>query len=312
MEVVKDIENWDFSGEGIVTIGTFDGVHYGHRKILSRLNELKTDKNQKTIVFTFEPHPRKVLFPEQSDLQLLTTLDEKIDLIEKAGTDILILYPFSKEFAQIEPIDFIRNVLFEKLKVKKLVIGYDHKFGKDRKGDITTFKNEALDYKYEVEEIPVQEINDINVSSTKIRRALFDGDVKAATTYLGYNYAFSAKVIAGKKLGRTIGYPTANLLINDKDKLIPKIGVYFVNVEVEGIRYFGMMNVGVNPTTDADNKLKIEVNIFNFDKDIYTKTIRVGFLERLRDEEKFNSIEELTEKIKSDERTCKELIKALN
>lgn len=309
MEVIRDIDKWDFRGESIVTIGTFDGVHYGHKRILNRLKEIKTDINQKTIVFTFEPHPRKVLFPEQTDLQLLTSLTEKIALFEKAGIDICVMFPFTSAFAKIEPITFIKDILVQKLKLKKLVIGYDHKFGKDRKGDISTFRELAEELNYEVEEITAQEINDNNVSSTKIRRALFDGDVLTAALYLGHNYTLIGKVIKGKMLGRTIGYPTANLLISDKDKLIPKNGVYFVKTEIDNCFNFGMMNIGLNPTTDSDNKLKLEVNIFNFDKDIYEKDIKIEFLQRIREEEKFDSIEALKNKIKSDENKCKELIK---
>lgn len=308
MEVIRDIEKWDFAGSSIVTIGTFDGVHLGHKRILHRLNELKTDINQKTIVFTFEPHPRKVLFPDQTDLQLLSNLDEKIELFKARNIDVLIVYPFTKEFAQIEPEKFISEILVEKLKVKTIVIGYDHKFGKDRKGDIGTFKIAAKKYSFEVEEIPAQEINEINISSTKIRKALFEGDIKVAEEFLGYNYFISGTVVHGKKMGKTISFPTANISISDADKLIPKNGVYLVSVEVEDFKGFGMMNVGTNPTTDNDRRLKLEVNIFNFDKDIYNKTIKVDFIERLRDEKKFNSIDELINAIKNDEKICKKIL----
>lgn len=311
MELITDINTWNFRGEGIVTIGAFDGVHFGHQRILTRLNELKTEQNQKTIVFTFNPHPRKVLFPEQTDLQMLTSRAEKLKLIESLGTDILIEFPFSLEFSQIEPLDFISEILVKKLHVKKLVIGYDHKFGKNREGNLQTFKEQATKYNYTVEEIPAQEIDDINISSTKIRKALFDGSIKEATKYLGYFYPLQGKVVEGKKLGRTIGYPTANIQLFDKEKLIPKTGVYLTRVEVNGGDYYGMMNIGFNPTTDSDNKLKLEVNIFNFDKDIYGKEIDVKLIERIRDEEKFNSIEELKNKIKSDETICKQLIQQI-
>lgn len=308
MEVVRNLKDWHFVDKSIVTIGTFDGVHRGHQKLLQKLNVLKEKKGGKSIVFTFEPHPRKVLFPGQTDLQLLSTLDEKIELIRAQGTDILIIYPFTKEFAQIEPEKFITEMLVEKLRVDTLVIGYDHKFGKDRKGDIHTFKAAAVKYHFEVEEIPAQEVNDMNVSSTRIRKALFEGDVKTASEFLGYDYFIQGEVVHGKKMGKTISFPTANLRINDNDKLIPKKGVYLVSVEVEGFKGHGMMNVGTNPTTDNDDNLKLEVNIFNFDKDIYGGIVRVAFLERLRDEEKFNSIAELIEAIKNDEINCKRIL----
>lgn len=308
MEVVRNLKDWHFVDKSIVTIGTFDGVHRGHQKLLQKLNVLKEKKGGKSIVFTFEPHPRKVLFPGQTDLQLLSTLDEKIELIRAQGTDILIIYPFTKEFAQIEPEKFITEMLVEKLRVDTLVIGYDHKFGKDRKGDIHTFKAAAVKYHFEVEEIPAQEVNDMNVSSTRIRKALFEGDVKTASEFLGYDYFIQGEVVHGKKMGKTISFPTANLRINDNDKLIPKKGVYLVSVEVEGFKGHGMMNVGTNPTTDNDDNLKLEVNIFNFDKDIYGRIVRVAFLERLRDEKKFNSIAELIEAIKNDEINCKRIL----
>jgi riboflavin kinase/FMN adenylyltransferase len=308
MEVVRDLENWNFVDKSIVTIGTFDGVHRGHQKLLQKLNHLKEKKGGKSIVFTFEPHPRKVLFPGQTDLQLLSTLEEKIELIRQQGTDILIVYPFTTEFAQIEPQKFITEMLVGKLKVSTLVIGYDHKFGKDRRGDINTFKFAADKYYFEVEEIPVQEVNDSNVSSTRIRKALFDGDIKAAAEFLGYNYFLQGEVVHGKKMGKTISFPTANIKVNHSDKLIPRKGVYLVGVEVEGFKGHGMMNIGTNPTTDKDDNLKLEVNIFNFDKDIYGKTIKVEFMERLRDEKKFNSIEELIDAIKNDEINCKRIL----
>lgn len=312
MELITDINNWNFRGQGIITIGTFDGVHFGHQRILSRLNELKTEENHKTIVFTFNPHPRKVLFPEQTDLQMLSTRQEKIELIRNLGTDILIEFPFTPEFSQIEPLEFISEILVKKLHVKKLVIGYDHKFGKNREGNLQTFKDQASKYNYLVEEIPAQEIDAINISSTKIRKALFEGSIKDASKYLGYFYSLQGKVVEGKKLGRTIGYPTANIQLFDTEKLIPKTGVYFTEVKVDGGKHYGMMNIGFNPTTDTDKKLKLEVNIFNFDKDIYGKEIEVKLIERIRDEEKFNSLEELKNKIKSDEIICRQLIEHIN
>jgi riboflavin kinase/FMN adenylyltransferase len=308
MEVVKNLDNWKSVDNSIVTIGTFDGVHRGHKKLLRRLNQIKDEKGGKSVVFTFDPHPRKVLFPDQKDLQLLSNLDEKIELIGKEGIDIVIIYPFTTAFSQIEPEKFIKEILVEKLKVKTLVIGYDHKFGKDRKGDINTFKANASKYGYEVEEIPAEEINAINISSTKIRKSLFDGDVKEASAFLGYTYFINGYVVHGKKLGKKISFPTANIVLPDKDKLVPKNGVYLVGVEVEGFKGYGMMNVGTNPTTDTDEKIKLEVNIFNFDKDIYGEAIKVEFIERLRDEKKFNSIEELIAAIKNDEINCKRIL----
>lgn len=311
MEVVRNLDNWRFVDNSVVTIGTFDGVHRGHKKLLEGLQRIKAQKGGKSVVFTFDPHPRKVLFPDQRDLRLLSNLDEKIDLIAGEGIDILIVYPFTTAFSQIEPEKFIKEVLVEKLNVKKLVIGYDHKFGKGRQGDITTFKANALKYNYEVEEIPAEEINAINISSTKIRKSLFEGEVKNASAFLGYNYVMKGIVVHGKKLAKKLNFPTANIVIPDADKLIPKNGVYLVGVEVDGFKGHGMMNVGVNPTTDSDEKLKLEVNIFNFDKNIYGREIKVEFMERLRDEKKFNSLNELVEAIRNDEINCKRILNIL-
>jgi len=308
MEVVKDLDNWSFVDNSIVTIGTFDGVHRGHKKLLQKLIQIRNQKGGKSVVFTFEPHPRKVLFPDQNDLQLLSNLDEKLELIKKENIDIVVVFPFTTVFSQIEPECFIREILAGKLNVNTLVIGYDHKFGKDRKGDINTFKNNASKYNFSVEEIPAEEINDINISSTNIRRALFAGDVKSAAEFLGYTYFINGYVVHGKKMGKKISFTTANIVLGDKDKLIPKNGVYLVGVEVKGFKGFGMMNVGTNPTTDTDEKIKLEVNIFNFDKDIYGEAIKVEFIERLRDEKKFNSIGELVAAIKNDEANCKRIL----
>ncbi|MGZ3885315.1 MAG: bifunctional riboflavin kinase/FAD synthetase [Bacteroidia bacterium] len=309
MQVVYDLKDWAFEGQGIVTIGTFDGVHLGHRKLLRRLNELRKQRGGKSIVFTFDPHPRKVLFPNQTDLQLITSLNEKIELLQELDIDYTVVYPFSAEFSQIEPDKFIKEILVDKLKVKTLVIGYDHRFGRNRSGNIGSFKTAAPVYGFEVEEIAAEDVNDINVSSTRIRKALFEGEVAAAASFLGYNYFLSGEVVHGKKLGRTIGYPTANIRVKDPVKLIPKMGVYLVGVEVDDFKGFGMMNIGTNPTTDTDNNLKLEVNMFNFDRDIYTRTLKVEFIERIRDEKKFDALDELIAEIKNDERICKGKVK---
>jgi riboflavin kinase/FMN adenylyltransferase len=309
MKVIRNFRDWHFEGKGVVTIGTFDGVHLGHQKILKRLTEVKEKIGGESIVFTFDPHPRKILFPSQNDLQLINSPDEKTELLRKAGVDFTIVYPFTEQFSQIEPSRFIREILVEKLKTKILVIGYDHKFGNKRSGNIETFKMASELYGFEVEEIPAQEIDEINISSTKIRKALFDGDIKTAAKFLGYNYSLNGQVVHGKKLGRSIGIPTANLKVINNDKLIPAKGVYFVKVEVESFKGFGMMNIGTNPTVDNTPELKLEVNIFNFEGDIYNKTLKVEFMERIRDEKKFNSLEELIAAIKNDEKICKNFIK---
>ena len=288
----------------IVTIGTFDGVHIGHQKIIKSLLELKKKQGGETLLFTFDPHPRKVLFPDQTDLKLITTTKEKCALLEKFGIDNVLVFPFTKEFAQTQATDYISNIISKGLKTKTLVIGYDHHFGSNREGNIETLKAMASSYNFEVEEILAQEINQLNVSSTRIRKAIEDGDIQTANEFLGYQFFVTGVVVKGKQLGRTIGYPTANIFVEDKDKLIPKIGVYAVNVEHGGKKYKGMLNVGINPTTDTDNKIKIEVNIFDFDKDIYGDDIKVEFVKRIRDEEKFANLDELKQALANDKIAC--------
>ncbi len=288
----------------IVTIGTFDGVHIGHQKIIKRLIELKNAQGGETVLFTFDPHPRKVLFPEQTDLKLITTTKEKCELLQQFGIDNVLVFPFTKEFAQMQASDYISEIIAKGLKTKTLVIGYDHRFGSNREGNIDTLKELSSVHGFAVEEIPAQEINQLNISSTRIRKAIDEGDIQTANDFLGYNFFVTGVVVKGKQLGRTIGYPTANIFVEDKDKLIPKIGVYAVNVVVEGERYKGMLNVGVNPTTDTDNKIKIEVNIFEFDKEIYGEAIKVEFVKWIRNEEKFANLEELKHALANDKIAC--------
>lgn len=308
---VQNTEHFRIESPTIVTIGTFDGVHLGHQKILQRLKELKEQTGLKTVVLTFDPHPRKVLFPEQKDLKLLTVIDEKLDLLDKYGVDVTVVYPFTLEFSQLDPKLYISQILVKSLQVKYLVIGYDHKFGSGRKGDIHTLKQFASDYHFNVEEISAKDIDHIAVSSSKIRKALEEGNLTLATEFLGHSFLMNALVIPGKKLGRTLGYPTANLKPEGVEKIMPAIGVYFVKVLVEDEQYYGMMNIGTNPTTDNDELIKPEVHIFDFNSDIYGKTIQLTFLKRLRDEKKFNGLEELKTALDTDKKECLELMKKI-
>ena len=304
MRVYHHISELTGSSHSIVTIGTFDGVHLGHQKIIKRLVELKKRQGGETVLFTFDPHPRKVLFPDQTDLKLITTTEEKCTLLQQFGIDHVLVFPFTKEFSQMQASDYVSEIIAKGLKTDTLVIGYDHRFGSNREGNIDTLKALSATYGFKVEEIPAQEINQLNVSSTRIRKAIDEGDVETANQFLGYSFFVTGIVVKGKQLGRTIGYPTANIFIEDKDKLIPKIGVYAVNVEVENKRYKGMLNVGVNPTTDNDNRIKIEVNIFDFDKDIYGASIKVEFVKWIRNEEKFANLEELKRALANDKIAC--------
>ncbi len=311
MLTVRHTENFRIEKPCILTIGTFDGVHLGHQKILKKLNELKQKTGLNTVILTFDPHPRKVLFPEQKDLKLITTTDEKLALLAQNNIDVTVVYPFSKTFAQMDAKSFIRDILSKSLNVKYLIIGYDHKFGKDRDGDINTLKNYSKEFTYEVEEIRVQDIENINVSSSKIRHALEKGNVELANKYLGFEFFMNGTVVKGKQLGRTLGYPTANLQIDEIDKMIPTIGVYFVSVQFDKENYHGMLSIGKNPTTDNDGVVKIEVNIFNFDKDIYNKNIKISFIKHLRDEVKFETIELLKAQLKLDKANCQKLLEEL-
>lgn len=288
----------------IVTIGTFDGVHRGHQKIIERLLELKKQHGGETVLFTFEPHPRKVLFPEQTDLRLITNTSEKCELLKQFGIDHVLVFPFTKAFSQMQASTYINEIISKGLQTKTLVIGYDHHFGSNREGNINMLKAQSSKYGFDVEEISVQEINQLNVSSSRIRKALEQGEIEEATNYLGYSFFIKGEVIKGKQLGRTIGYPTANIKLDDADKLIPKVGVYAVRVIINGVTHKGMLNIGINPTTDNDTNIKVEVNIFDFDREIYGETIKLEFVKRIRNEQKFANLDELKQQLAIDKIAC--------
>ena len=292
MKVYTQIEDFRNIKNPVVTTGTFDGVHLGHQKIISRLIDVAKEEQGETVLLTFYPHPRMVLFPDDNELKLLNTQQEKIRLLEKYGIDHLIIYPFTKEFSRLTSVEFVRNILVNSIQTKRLVIGYNHHFGRNREGSFEHLKEFGPVYGFDVEEIPAKDIDHIEISSTKIRQALQAGEVEVAATYLGHTYSVSGKVVQGKQLGRTIGYPTANILMEDKYKLIPADGVYAVKVELNGVMYQGMLNVGNNPTIEGKGR-SLEVNIFDFDQNIYGDEATIYFIERLRDEVKFNGLDEL-------------------
>lgn len=288
----------------IISIGTFDGIHKGHQKILKRLENIKHQKQLKSIVFTFYPHPRKIVSPANNPIKILSTKKEKIQLLHAYNIDYLIFCPFTPAFASIEPEAFV-HYLASQLNVKYIIVGYDHKFGKDRKGDIHTFLSLQSKYNFEVEQIPAETVNEINISSTKIRNFLLNGEIDQANDLLGYNYFITGKVVEGKKLGTSINVPTANIFIEDTDKLIPANGVYCTEVTIGNKSYKSVTNIGINPTTDNDTRTKIEVHILNFSKNIYHQEIQVSFIKKIRDEKKFSSIPELQAQIMKDIETCK-------
>ena len=286
----------------VVTIGTFDGVHLGHQKILQTLLDEAQRIDGESVLLTFYPHPRMILYPESHGMKLLQTQAEKMEKLSEYGLQNLIIYPFSFDFSRLTALEFVRDILVNKLHVRKIVIGYDHQFGKNREGNIQYLKDIAETYEFEVIEIPAQDIDEVNISSTKIREALLKGDVKRAAVFLGQCYQLSGKVIRGRALGRTIGYPTANIEVNSDLKLVPGIGVYAVEVYVEGKTLRGMLNIGRRPTVVSTDNVNLEVHILDFQEDIYDKMITLRFMERVRDEQKFESVEALKEQLQKDEK----------
>ena len=292
MKVYERLADFKNLPNAVVTTGTFDGVHIGHKKIISRLQTVAEASKGETVIITFHPHPRLVLFPDDNDLRLLNTQEEKISRLEKMGVQHLVIIPFNKEFSRITSLDFVRNILVKQIGAKKLVIGHDHHFGRNREGSFEHLKEFGPLYGFDVEEIPVQDIDTVAVSSSKIRHALNNGNIKVANEYLGYAYSLSGIVVMGDQRGRSINFPTANIAVNEGRKLIPAIGVYAVKVNVQGKNYSGMMNIGHRPTVGG-GKVTLEVNIFDFDAVIYDQKITVSFIERIRNEQKFEHLEAL-------------------
>ncbi|MEP0131767.1 MAG: bifunctional riboflavin kinase/FAD synthetase [Eudoraea sp.] len=306
MVTVQSISNYDKKHPTAITIGTFDGVHIGHRKILERLINDAKKTGLRATVLTFFPHPRMVL-QKDTEIRLLNTIQEKIKILEFIGLDYLIIHPFTLEFSRLSSTEFVRDILVNELKVKKIIIGYDHRFGRNRNANIQDLSAFGNTLNFEVEEIPAQEIDDVSVSSTKIRNALIEGDIKTANEYLGYNYMLTGDVKKGKGLGRQLNFPTANLFIAEEYKLIPKNGVYVVKSILNDKLYYGMMNIGFNPTVNGSSK-SIEIHFFDFKADLYEQNIQVDILERIRDEHKFNSLEELKAQLLKDKETSIALI----
>ena len=306
MKIVKDITNFSSETQTFVTIGTFDGVHFGHQQIIEKLVSEAQKAGKKSVVLTFFPHPRMVL-QKDAFLELINTIDERAALLEKTGLDYLIIHPFSKEFSRTTALEFVRDILVNQLNISKLIIGYDHHFGKNREGNITQLTEYSHLYDFKVEEIPAQDIDSVSVSSTKIRRALHAGNLKTANNYLGYNFMLNGTVVNGKKLGGKIGYPTANIDVKETYKLIPKTGVYVVKATIDKKTVFGMMNIGNRPTVNGNHQT-IEVHFFDFNEDLYNQYLTIELLYFLRDEHKFDSVELLIHQLKKDEETARNYI----
>lgn len=299
MKIYHGIEDFARLACAVVTSGTFDGVHVGHQKILSRLRETAAKVNGETVVITFWPHPRLVLHPEDTSLKLLNTFEEKADLLKAQGIDHLVRIPFTKEFSQLTSEEFITEIIVKTIGTKKLVIGHDHHFGKNREGSFEQLILNGPKYGFDVEEIPRQDIDHVGVSSTKIRKALEEGDIDTATHFLGGYYGLTGRVVVGDKLGRLLGYPTANIEVDTAYKLIPADGIYAVTANHEHQRYDGMLYIGNRPTVNG-LKRNIEVNLFDFAKDIYGEALTVHFRKHIRGDIKFNDLEELKQQLHLD------------
>ena len=306
MKRFNNINEFNCKKSTIITIGTFDGVHLGHQKILKKLNIEAENNGLESSVLTFFPHPRTVLNPNSS-LKLINTIEERISLFKKSKIDNLIVHPFTKEFSELDSEDYVKNILVDQLKAKIVLIGYDHKFGKNRTADINNLKEYGIKYNFEVIEIKAEEINDIAISSTKIRNSIEEGNIQLSNSYLGYEFSFFGKVVKGNGIGKTLGFPTANIKIESDLKLIPKNGVYLISTIINKKIIFGMMNIGIKPTTNKNTK-SIEVNLFDFNQDLYDTNITIYIKQFLREEIKFNSLNELKLQIEKDKITCNSII----
>jgi riboflavin kinase/FMN adenylyltransferase len=299
LKIFHSIKDFSSPKKTILTLGTFDGVHIGHKKILEKVIQHTADEKYESLVLTFFPHPRMIL-QERSEIKLLNTISEKVNLLEQLGIQNLVIHPFDETFSRLTAEEFVKTVLVEQFKIHKIIIGYDHRFGRNRTADINNLIEFGEKYGFEVEQISAQEINAISVSSTKIRNAIQEGNILLANKYLGYDYFLTGTIIKGKQLGRTIGFPTANLKIEEDYKLIPLKGVYIVSSQINEQMVYGMMNIGVNPTVGGEH-LSVEIHYLNFDADLYDQKISVSILKRLRDEEKFDSLSLLKVQIKKDQ-----------
>ena len=310
MKIHNQIENFN-ALRPVVTIGTFDGVHLGHRKVISRLKEIAREHGGESVIFTFYPHPRLVTAPDEANLRLLTTLAEKKEQFARSGIDHLIVFPFTKEFAELTYTGFVEEVLIKKLHTHCLVVGYDHKFGKNREGGYEYLQNCAETFGFEIEKLDVLLVDNAYVSSTHIREALEEGDIALANKFLGYRFTLHGTIVEGQRVGRKLGFPTANIEASDPHKLIPGYGVYAVEAELEGHKFGGMLNIGSRPTfnKNADNR-SIEVHIFDFSGNIYNHEISLTFAGKIRDEEKFGGVEALAEQLKKDKVKALEILGA--
>ncbi|MCX6227652.1 MAG: bifunctional riboflavin kinase/FAD synthetase [Bacteroidia bacterium] len=308
MQIHYDLNKFK-ANKAVVTIGTFDGVHLGHREVITELKRLSALSNGESVIFTFDPHPRKVLAPDESSLRLLSTTQEKIRLMDSLGIDHLVIYPFTTEFSRLSYDEFVTQILVNQLKMSILVVGYDHRFGQGRKGDFHSLQTLSNSLGFKVEQLSQLSVDNQTVSSSKIRMALDAGEVKLAKNYLGYNYTLTGEVVEGQKLGRQLGFPTANIDTHDSTKQVPQDGVYAVMVEVAGVLHQGMVNIGVRPTvnSNADHKT-IEVHILDFNQDIYHTDITLHFVDKIREEQRFDGLDQLKKQLEQDQLTAQNIL----
>lgn len=308
MRIYYSLDDFTRLKYAIVTSGTFDGVHLGHQKILGRLKEIAAKNSGETVVITFWPHPRLILQPDDESLRLLNTFEEKAELLKQQGIQHLLRIPFTKEFSQITSQAFIKNILVDIIGTKKLVIGYDHRFGNNREGSFEQLKLNGPTYGFDVEEIERQDVDHVGVSSSKIRQALESGDIETATHFLGRPYSMTGSVVKGDKLGRVLGYPTANIDLDSRHKLIPSDGIYAVTIRYESTTHQGMLYIGNRPTVNGTKRV-IEVNLFDFDKEIYGETLTVNFHSLIRLDSKFKDLEALKQQLHDDKEKALQLLK---
>lgn len=299
MKIYHNFSDFKKLNNAVATIGTFDGVHYGHQKIIKRLCELARSTGGESVILTFFPHPRLIIDPENQDLKMINTINEKAKILAELGVDHLIITPFTRDFSNLSPEEYIKDILVDTIGIKYLIVGYDHRFGKDRQGGMQELETAAKTFDYQIEQIPEQDINDVAVSSTKIRTALLNGEVALAAEYLGYHFSIHGRVIKGDKIGRTIGFPTANIFVEETYKLIPSDGIYAVTVTMGEQNFKGMAYIGQRPTINGMTR-NIEVNIFDFNAEIYGQDITMTFLEFLRHDVKFTGLETLKVQLQKD------------
>ncbi|MCZ4242499.1 bifunctional riboflavin kinase/FAD synthetase [Pedobacter punctiformis] len=321
MKIYNHLSDFSKLNNAVVTIGTFDGVHYGHQKIIRKLVEKAKNSHGESVILTFFPHPRMIIDPENQDLKMINTINEKAKILEGLGVDHLIITPFTRDFSNLSPQDYIKNILVDTIGTKHIIIGYDHRFGKDRSGNLTDLKSAGQHYGFDVEEIAEQDIHDVAVSSTKIRHSLLEGNVSLAADYLGYAFSIFGRVIKGDKIGRTIGFPTANIFVEETYKLIPGDGIYAVTVEMSQLEdkdslpeyktYKGMAYIGQRPTINGMTR-NIEVNIFDFNQEIYGQDIKMNFLKFLRHDVKFTGLEALKIQLQQDKEDTLTYFKSLS